>query len=57
MAKLEVKGTVVTIDTKNQEDYICITDIARFKDPNRTGYIIQNWLSAIPLNFLASGND
>ncbi|MBU3968580.1 MAG: KilA-N domain-containing protein [Euryarchaeota archaeon] len=44
MAKLEVKGTVVTIDTKNQEDYICITDIARYKDPDRTDYIIQNWL-------------
>ncbi|MBN1930716.1 MAG: KilA-N domain-containing protein [Desulfobacterales bacterium] len=44
MAKLKVKGTVVTIDTKNKEDYICITDIARFKDPNRTDYIIHNWL-------------
>jgi len=44
MAKLKVKGTVVTIDTRNKEDYICITDIARFKDPNRTDYIIQNWL-------------
>jgi len=44
VAKVEVKGTVVTIDTNNQEDYICITDIARYKDPNRADYIIQNWL-------------
>jgi hypothetical protein len=44
MAKIEVKGTIVTIDSKDHDDYICITDIARYKDPNRTDYIIQNWL-------------
>ncbi|MBF0408973.1 MAG: KilA-N domain-containing protein [Candidatus Riflebacteria bacterium] len=27
-----------------QKDYICITDIARYKDPDRTDYIIQNWM-------------
>jgi hypothetical protein len=30
--------------TLNNEDYICITDIARYKDPQRTDYIVQNWL-------------
>lgn len=29
---------------QNNEDYICITDIARYKDPDRTDYLIQNWL-------------
>jgi len=29
---------------KNDEDYICLTDMAKYKDPERTDYIIQNWL-------------
>ena len=29
---------------QNDEDYICITDIARYKDPDRTDYLILNWL-------------
>ncbi len=41
---IEVKGTAITITTGNNEDYISLTDIARFKDPKRTDYIIQNWL-------------
>jgi hypothetical protein len=28
----------------NDENYICITDIARYKDPDRTDYSSQNWL-------------
>jgi hypothetical protein len=28
----------------NDEDYISLTDIARYKDSERTDYIIQNWL-------------
>ena len=30
--------------SQKDEDYICLTDIARFKDSERTDYIIQNWL-------------
>ncbi len=41
---LEVKGTKVRIDFHVKEEYICLTDIARFKDSKRTDYIIQNWL-------------
>ena len=26
------------------DDYICVTDIARYQDSERTDYIIQNWL-------------
>ena len=25
-------------------DYVCLTDIARYKDPERTDYLIFNWL-------------
>jgi hypothetical protein len=34
----------ISIITLNDEDYLCITDIARYKDADRTDYIIQNWL-------------
>ena len=33
----------IKIQTRDQADYICLTDIARYKD-ERTDYIIQNWL-------------
>mgnify|MGYP000099665294 CR=1 FL=1 len=44
MAKIEVKGTSVTVLAGAVDDYISLTDIARYKDSERTDYIIQNWL-------------
>jgi hypothetical protein len=41
---IEVQGAAITILSQKQEDYISLTDIARFKDSERTDYIIQNWL-------------
>src|SRR6266436_2740270 len=41
---IEVRGTAVSILSERQEDYICVTDIARYKDPERTDYLIGNWL-------------
>jgi predicted RNA binding protein YcfA (HicA-like mRNA interferase family) len=43
MAKLHVLDNEISIYNLNDEDYICITDIARYKDPDRPDYIIQNW--------------
>lgn len=42
--QIEVKGMSITITSNDQQDYICLTDIARYKDSKRTDYIIQNWL-------------
>ncbi len=42
--KIEVKGTEITFYSKEHDDFICITDIAKYKDSNRTDYIIQNWM-------------
>jgi len=42
--KIEVKGAEITIVSRAKDVYISVTDIARFKDPKRTDYIIQNWL-------------
>ncbi|HSV73112.1 MAG TPA: KilA-N domain-containing protein [Chthonomonadales bacterium] len=44
MAKIDVKGTSVTVISGGADDYISLTDIARYKDSERTDYIIQNWI-------------
>ncbi len=44
MAKITVLTKEVTIKFLNEEDYISLTDIARFKDSDRTDDLIRNWL-------------
>jgi hypothetical protein len=41
---IKVQGTEITILSNSKEEYISITDIARYKDPRRMDYIIQNWM-------------
>ncbi|WP_017256904.1 KilA-N domain-containing protein [Pedobacter arcticus] len=41
---IEVNGVKITIDFASQSDFISLTDIARFKNLERTDTIIQNWL-------------
>lgn len=41
---LQVKGSVVAVLSEDQRDFICLTDIARYKDAERTDYLISNWL-------------
>ncbi len=43
-ANIEVQGAVITILSHKEEDYICITDIARHKHAERTDDLIRNWL-------------
>lgn len=42
--KLQVLEQEISTDIRNGIEYICITDIARFKNADRTGVIIGNWL-------------
>lgn len=42
--KIAVKGVEITFLQTNQQDYICITDIAKFKNPEAPADIIKNWL-------------
>lgn len=42
--KIEVKGTEITIFKGDTEDFISLTDIARYKDAANMDTIIQNWL-------------
>ncbi len=42
--KIQVKGTTISITKGSEEDYICITDIAKHKDLSRSDDLIRNWL-------------
>jgi hypothetical protein len=41
---IEVHGTAVAVVSRDRQDYISLTDIARHKDAERTDYLISNWL-------------
>ena len=43
MSKINVLNKDVAFYTKNDEDYICLTDIAKYKAPNTPADIIKNW--------------
>ena len=44
MATMKVQGRQISVISKDHEDYICITDIARYKNSDRTDDLIRNWL-------------
>lgn len=41
---IQVRGTSITILSQNEGDHICLTDIARYKNPDHTDDVIRNWL-------------
>ena len=41
---IEVRGAAITILSQKQEDYISLTDIARFKNPDHSDDVVRNWL-------------
>jgi len=42
--KITVQGSEIVVVTRNDEDYICLTDIARYKNPAMSDDLIRNWL-------------
>jgi hypothetical protein len=42
--KIEVQGTEIQIYQENATDFISLTDIARYRDLERSDYILQNWM-------------
>lgn len=42
--KIDVQGIEVLVYTNDNDEYISLTDIARFKDADRSDYILQNWM-------------
>lgn len=43
-SKITVKGREISIRRTDVDDYISLTDIARYKDEFNTDDIIKNWL-------------
>lgn len=44
MAKIEVLSQAVQVLTVKDDDFICMTDIARYKNQDATDDLIRNWL-------------
>lgn len=44
MGKIKVLTHEITVIPVEDSDFISLTDMARYKDPDRSDYIIQNWL-------------
>ena len=42
--KLNVNELEIVLFKQDKEEYISLTDMARFRDSDRTDYIIQNWM-------------
>ncbi len=43
--KIDIKDTIISIAKINEEDYICLTDMAKAKEgENRAADIIKNWI-------------
>ncbi len=46
MKKIKIKNQIISVKlSENENDYISLTDIAKFKDVEATGIVIANWLS------------
>jgi hypothetical protein len=43
-ATIEVQGAAITILSQKDQDFICLTDIAKRKEPDRADHVIQNWM-------------
>lgn len=41
---IEVKGKEISYMSKNNDDYISLTDIARYKNPKEPKDVVKNWL-------------
>lgn len=44
MAKIKVLSKEITVYTQDEEDYICLTDIAKYKNAEGSDDLIRNWL-------------
>jgi len=43
-SKVDVQGTAVSIVSRGSEDFISLTDIAKYKNPDHADDVIRNWL-------------
>ena len=53
--KIKVEDFDIALYGKGQDDFFSLTDMARYRDADRTNYVIQNWMrtrNAIEFNGL-----
>jgi len=43
-SSIAVQGATVTVLHHDHQDFICLTDIAKFKNPDHSDDVIRNWL-------------
>ncbi|MDR1941380.1 MAG: KilA-N domain-containing protein, partial [Endomicrobium sp.] len=43
---ISIQGVEVALLAHKKQDYISLTDMARYKNAEATGYVISRWLSA-----------
>jgi len=41
---IEVQGTAITVLSQKEKDFICLTDIARVKNSDRSDDLVRNWI-------------
>jgi len=44
MKKINTQGIEISTFSRNENDYISLTDISRYMDTDRTDHVIQNWM-------------
>ena len=44
-SKIEVEGNVISVVKNQNDDYVSLTDMAKFKNAESTGLVISHWLS------------
>jgi len=43
-SKLNINEIEIVLYKQNEEEFISLTNIAKFRDSERINYIIQNWM-------------
>jgi len=41
---IEVQGAAITVLSQKEKDFICLTDITRIKNADRSDDLMRNWL-------------
>lgn len=58
MSKINAQGQQITLFKNENDDYISLTDIAKYKDSENPRFLIQNWLrSRSTIEFLGVWED
>lgn len=54
-SKIEIEGSSISVVKNQCEDYVSLTDIAKFKNTENTGQVISHWLSTrFAIDFLGT---